>query len=87
MEFRVCHDLNTIQDLLGGLKKIIQFVVVLQIFMHGRPISEYELLKGLFLLLRVKISPSNHWLDNSCGWQIVEAMQDMVSCKAMFVIS
>jgi hypothetical protein len=39
MEFRVCHDLSTIQDSLGDLKEFIQFVITLHIFIHGRPIS------------------------------------------------
>ncbi len=46
---------------------------------------EYESLKELFLLLKVKNTPLKHWLDSS-GWQIVEAMDNMVLLKLVFAI-
>jgi hypothetical protein len=47
---------------------------------------EYELLRELFLLLKVKNTPLKHW-SNTSGWQIVEAMHDVVLSKMLFMIS
>jgi hypothetical protein len=46
---------------------------------------EYELLRELFLLLKVKNTPLKHWLDN-IDWQIAEAMHDVVLFKTSFMI-
>ncbi len=45
---------------LGARKKFIQFVIVLHILLHGRPMLEYESLRELFLLLKVKNTPLKH---------------------------
>jgi hypothetical protein len=50
---------------LGAWKKFIQFVIILHIFLHERPMLEYESLREMFLLLNVKSTPLKHWLDNS----------------------
>jgi hypothetical protein len=42
---------------LGAWKKFIQFVTILHILLHGRPMLAYELLRELFLLLKVKNTP------------------------------
>jgi hypothetical protein len=62
---------------LGAQKKIIQFVIMLHIFVHGQLMLEYELLKELFLLLKVKNTPLKH-LSNNNGWQITKPMHDVV---------
>jgi hypothetical protein len=46
---------------------------------------EYELLRELFLLLKVKNTPLKHWLDSS-DWQIAEAMHDVVLFKTSSMI-
>lgn len=46
---------------LGVKKKMDQFAIVL----HMEANLEYELLKKLFFLLKVKNNPLKHWLDNS----------------------
>jgi hypothetical protein len=45
---------------------------------------EYESLRDYFLLLKVESMPLKHWSDIS-GWQIVEAMHDVVLLKTMSV--
>jgi hypothetical protein len=47
---------------------------------------EYELLRKLFLLLKVKNTPLKHW-SNSSGWQITKAMHDVVLSKMLCMIS
>ncbi len=47
---------------------------------------EYELLRELFLLLKVKNTPLKHW-SNSSGWQIAKAMHDVVLSKTLCMIS
>jgi len=47
---------------------------------------EYELLKELFLLLKVKTTPLKHWIDSS-GWQIAKTTHDVVLSKTIFMIS
>jgi hypothetical protein len=52
---------------LGTWKKFIQFVTILHILLHGRPILEYESLRELFLLSKVQntqlnIGPRMMWL-------------------------
>jgi hypothetical protein len=47
---------------------------------------EYELLKELFLLLKVKNTPLKHW-SNSNGWQIAKVMHDAVLSKTLCMIS
>jgi len=66
-------------------KKFIQFATILHILLHGRPMLEYELLRELFLLLKVKNTPLKHWLDSS-DWQIAEAMHDVVLFKTSSMI-
>lgn len=46
---------------------------------------EYELLKELFLLLKVNNTSLEHWLNN-IGWHIAKAMHDVVLSKVLFVI-
>jgi hypothetical protein len=46
---------------------------------------EYELLRELFLLLKVKNTPLKHWLDSN-DWQIAEAMHDVVLFKTSSMI-
>ncbi len=41
---------------------------------------------GIFLLLKVENTPLKHWFDSS-GWQITEAMHDVIFSKAMAIIS
>jgi hypothetical protein len=45
---------------LGTRKMFIQFVTIIHILQHGRPILEYESLRELFLLLKVKNTPLKH---------------------------
>jgi hypothetical protein len=47
---------------LGGQKKFIQFVTILHILLHGRPMLEYDSLRELVLLLKVKNTPLKHSL-------------------------
>jgi hypothetical protein len=65
VELKVHHDLNVIRDSFGCSEKFIQFVTILHIFLHGKPMLEYESLRELFLLLKVKNTPLKHRLDNS----------------------
>jgi hypothetical protein len=46
---------------------------------------EYELLRELFLLLKVKNTSLKHWLNN-IGWYITKAMYDVVFSKVVSVI-
>jgi hypothetical protein len=41
-------------------KKFIQFVIVLHILLHGKPMLEYESLRELFLLFKVKNTLLKH---------------------------
>jgi hypothetical protein len=61
---------------LGTWKKFIQFVTVLHILLHGRPILEYESLRELFLLLKVRNTQLKHW-----------SMHDVVLSKTLSMIS
>lgn len=47
---------------------------------------EYEPLKIFFLLLKIKNTLLEHWLDSS-GWQITKAMHDLMFLKVVFIIS
>ncbi len=47
---------------LGVQKKFIQFVTILHILLHVRPMLEYDSLRELFLLLKVKNTPLKHSL-------------------------
>jgi hypothetical protein len=46
---------------------------------------EYELLRELFLLLKVKNTLLQHW-SNRNGWYIAKAMHDVVLSKTLFII-
>ncbi len=70
---------------LGGWKKFVQFVTVLHIFLHGRPMLEYESLRESFLLLKVKNTPLKHW-SNSSGQQIAKAMHHVALSKTLSMI-
>ncbi len=50
---------------LGVRKKFTQFAIVLHILLHGRLLLEYESLREMFLLLKVKNTLLKHWLDSS----------------------
>jgi hypothetical protein len=47
---------------------------------------EYESLREMFLLLKVKNTPLKHWLGSS-DWQIAKAMHDVVLSKTLSMIS
>jgi hypothetical protein len=51
--------------------------------MHGRPMVEYEM-RELFMLLKVKNNPLQHWLDTN-GWGIIYAMHDVVFFRIIHV--
>jgi hypothetical protein len=57
----------------GAQKKFIQYVIILHILMHGRPVQEYESLQELFLLLKVKSMPLKHWSNNNHSYDILGA--------------
>jgi hypothetical protein len=54
-------------------QKYVQFVVFFHLLIHGRPMTNYENLKDLFQLLKVKSVSKMHWSDTS-GWGMVEVM-------------
>jgi hypothetical protein len=55
--------------------------------MHGRPMLEYESLKELFILLKVKNNPLKHWLKIS-GYRIAKTnMHDVIFLKDKFDIA
>ncbi len=55
--------------------------------MHGRPMLEYESLKDLLILLKVKNNPLKHWLKVS-GYGTTKAnMHDVIFFKDKFVIA
>jgi hypothetical protein len=55
--------------------------------MHGRPMLEYESLKELFILIKVKNNPLKHWLEIN-GYGIAMAnMHDVIFKKDEFVIA
>jgi hypothetical protein len=42
-------------------QKYVQFVVIFHLLTHGHPMFDYESLKELFQLLKVKFVPQKHW--------------------------
>jgi hypothetical protein len=67
----------------GTRKMFIQFVTALHILLHGRPILEYESLRELFLLLKVKNTPLKHCSMHDV---VLSKMLAMI-LKANFVVS
>jgi hypothetical protein len=58
----------------------------MHILLHGIPILEYESLKELFLLLKVKNTSLKHWSDSS-GKQFAKGMHNVVLSKAILDVS
>jgi hypothetical protein len=54
-------------------RKYVQFVVIFHLLIHGRPMTNYENLKDLFQLLKVKSVSKMHW-SNASRWGMVEVM-------------
>ncbi len=65
----------------------IQFVIVYHLFAHKCPMIDYESLKDLFQLLKVKSVFKKHWIDSS-GWGMVEVMCEILLeiIKATFAV-
>lgn len=42
-----------------------------------RPMTEFEFLRDLYLMLNVKKNPRKHWTDSS-GWEMVGCMHKVV---------
>jgi hypothetical protein len=60
-----------------GLKKVIQFVTVFYLLQEGKPMLEYESMKGFLQFLQVKNCPQKHWCDNT-GWSMAEIVHNVV---------
>jgi hypothetical protein len=58
----------------------------MHILLHGIPILEYESLRELLLLLKVKNTSLKNWLESS-GKQFAKAMHNVVLSKAILDIS
>jgi hypothetical protein len=53
--------------------KFIQFVAIFWFLKLGRPLTNFESMKKLFDILKVKNIPCKHWFD-STGWHMAKNM-------------
>jgi hypothetical protein len=60
-----------------GRQKFVQLAMLFHVFSRGRPMTEYEVLRGLLKCLKTKHLPKKHWSDN-LGWELVEHMHLVV---------
>jgi hypothetical protein len=69
-------------------QKYVQFVVVIHFFILGCPMIDYEDLKYLVQLLKVKSVSRKPWFDTS-GWGLVEVMHIVLleATKVAFVVA
>jgi hypothetical protein len=54
----------------------MQFVIVFHILAHGCPMTDFESLKDLFQLLKVKSISRKHWINGN-----VWGMEKIMCCK------
>jgi hypothetical protein len=69
-------------------QKYVQFVAIFHLLSCGRPMTNYEDLRYLFQLLKVKSVSKKHWFNTS-GWGMVEVMHVVLLevTKATFVVA
>jgi hypothetical protein len=68
-------------------QKFIKFVVFYHLLAYKCPMIDYESLKDLFQLLKVKNVSKKHWIDGS-RWGMVEVMHEVLLevTKVAFVV-
>ncbi len=63
-------------------KKIVQFVAIFHLLKHGRPMINFEHMKGLYDFLKIHHMPRKH-LTYSTSWGMVVAMHDVILKQIM----
>ncbi len=58
-------------------KKFVQFVIILYLLTHGRPMTNFHNVKFLLNLLKVEHYPKKHQYDN-VTWGVVEALHSII---------
>jgi hypothetical protein len=58
-------------------KKFVQFVAIFHLLKHGKPITNFEHMKGMFDFLNVHHTPRKHWTYSS-GWEMATALHNVV---------
>lgn len=57
--------------------KNLQFISIYHLLNHGRPMIDYEHMKGLFQMLKVKFVSKKHWFD-MLSWAMFEVMCELL---------
>ncbi len=58
-------------------KKIVQFVPIFHLLKHGKPMTNFEHMGGLFDFLNVHHMPGKHW-TNLASWGMAIAMHNVI---------
>ncbi len=61
------------------------FVVILYLLSHGRPLTNFEKMNFFLELLKVIHCPKKHWCDN-VGWGMAKALHTIIIQAMKFVL-
>jgi hypothetical protein len=66
--------------------KLVQFRLLFWILTQGRPMTDYEACRELFMQLSVPNCPRKHWSASS-GWEMADSMSEVLSAHTKKVLA
>jgi hypothetical protein len=67
-------------------RKEVQMAIIFHLLSFGRPMVEYEHMRGLLNHIEVPKLPFKHWSDNS-GWELAESLYRVVQDRTCACVS
>jgi hypothetical protein len=82
----VCNIQTIIAQGVPPKRKEVQMAIVFHLLSFGRPMLEYEHMRGLLEQLGCPKLPLKHWYD-SAGWEFAESFYNIVQRRTKLVVS